>query len=273
MGEKICLIVDVSKSMCEDERGGLKGYQQVKRDVINVIRSFKDGLLFNVIVFEDGVARCWDRLRPSTKVTRLDAESWVNAYNRLEGPYGLPSSNYAPPAYGLEAQGGTSRLDLALTAAFEQGSDAIFVITDGVPQIIRSIETDSNSAAAPVEELSEGEYQSAMKAWENAVAAWDKENAKRTEKGLGPKLTEGGGGRPAQPSRRRGGSRATTITYWTTDDVLAHMQTLQETLYTEKGRGEASVHVVAYSVDGVTRKFLRKLARENQGKYRSIRGD
>ena len=54
-GEKICLIIDVSKSMCEDHRGGLSGYQKVKRDVANVVRSFRDGVLFNLIVFEDGI--------------------------------------------------------------------------------------------------------------------------------------------------------------------------------------------------------------------------
>lgn len=272
-GEKVCLIVDMSKSMCEDDRGGLRGFQQVKREVGEVIGSLADGALFNVLVFEDKVARCWERMRPAGRTTRREADDWIDGFNRMQGPYGVPHGNYTPASYGLEAAGGSSRLDLALTTAFEQGADTIFVITDGIPRIRKPVsgEVTYREVYDPGHTVTDRE----MRDWEDAMEAWKDEQEKRERKGLGARLSErGGGGPPRKPQDRPAGMRKVRVGgeagIWSTDDILEHIRMLQQTLYTDKGRREAQVSAVGYDVEGDTRRFLRKLARDNQGKYRSI---
>ena len=274
VGDKVCLVVDMSLSMCEDERGGLRGFQELKREVGEVIDGLSDGALFNLIVFEDRVSRCWDRMRPAGRATRREAGDWVDSFNRMQGPYGVQSGNYSPEAIGLEAAGGSSRLDLALTAAFEQGADSIFVITDGVPRIRKpaSGEVTYREVYDPGHSVTDQE----IRAWEKAMEDWQKEQAKRERKGLGNRLSEKGSGPPAKPRDRPAGTRNVRVGgsagIWSTDDVLDHIRTLQQVLYTDKGRGEAHVSAVGYEVDSETRQFLRKLARDNNGNYRSISG-
>jgi hypothetical protein len=180
----------------------------------------------------------------------------------------------------MQGLGGTSRLDLALTTAFEQGADAIFVITDGVPRIIKSQQVDdsgrANHAPPTVTDNQLRDHERQMEFYQKELAKWNKKQDKRIKKGEGPSISEEGGtGAPTPPTHpaNQGGYQPTvTVAYWTTDDILAHINLLQKTQYTGKGKGKAAVHVVSYEADGVTRKFLRKLARNNQGKYRSIRG-
>jgi hypothetical protein len=274
VGEKVCLIVDVSLSMCEDERGGVAGYQRVKAEVAQVIRSLKPGVLFNVVVFENGVGRCWKQLQPVNTAHQEEAIAWFNRYNQPAGPYGLPDPNHRPGAYGMPAEGGTSRLDLALTAAFELGADAIFVLTDGLPRVIRD-----RGETGPERDVYDPGHQvtdAEIRDWERRLEAWEEEQEERARKGLGPRLREGGGvaGPPPRPRDSPAGTRrvrdAGAVVYWTPEDILAHIKTLQQTLYVERGRKPAAVHAVGYGVERETRRFLRDLARDNDGQYRSI---
>ena len=274
-GDKVCLVVDVSLSMCEDQRGGLPGFQSVKHDVGQVIRALPDGTLFNVIAFQDQVARCWEQMRPAGRASRREAEEWIDQFNRMEGPYGVTRGNYSPGAYGLAAAGGSSRLDLALSAAFEQGADSIFVITDGVPQIRRPAtgEPAYREYYDPGHTVTDDE----IRAWEKAMEQWQEDQARRQRKGEGPRLSESGRGRPPpRPQNRPAGQRRVRVNadggWWSPDDILAHISTLQHALYADQGRREARVHAVGYEVDGDTRRFLRELARDNHGTYRSISG-
>ena len=276
IGEKICLIVDVSLSMCEDVRGGVAGYQRVKEEVAEVIRSLRPGMLFNVVVFENGVGQCWKQMQPVNTARQEEAVAWFHRYNQPAGPYGLPDPNTRPGAYGMQAEGGTSRLDLALTAAFEQGADAIFVLTDGLPRVIRDL-----GEAGPEREVYDPGHQvtdAEIRAWERRMEDWEKEQEERARRGMGPQLREGGGiaGPPPRPRDRPAGTRRVrdrgSPTYWTPDDILAHIETLQQTLYVDRGRKPAAVHTVGYAVDRDTRSFLRDLARDHDGKFRSIDG-
>ena len=271
-GHRIVIIVDVSESMCEDQRGGLTGYQRVKAALEDVVYQLQDGSFFNVVAFAEGVSACWEKMKVASPDTRNEAADWVLRYNRLEGPYGLSSGNYGAGAYGLDAEGGSSRLDLALTAAFEMGADTIFVITDGIPEINKPFDPASGEYA----EVHDGGHQvtdAEMRAWEKAMEDWEKEQEKRRRKGLGPRLTEGGGGPPGRPANRQGGRyRRAVVQKWTTNDILEHIEKLQQQFYLAKGKQQAHIHCVGYEPDRDTRKFLRELARKNRGRYRKVRG-
>jgi len=271
-GHLLCIIVDVSLSMCEDSRGGLPGFQRVKEALKDVLYQVSDGTLFNVIAFENSVSSCWPKLVRVTAETKREAGEWIMDYNRVEGPYGLGGGTYRIKTANPKAAGGTSRLDLALNAAFEFGAGVIFVITDGVPVIEKPFDTESGSyveVSAAAHEVTDRE----IRDWEKAMEEWQKEEDKRIRKGLGPRVGEGGVGPPARPENQSGGSsRDPVLEYWAEDDILAHISDLQETFYISKGRQRARIHCVGYEADDETRRFLRKLARKNQGRYKRVRG-
>ncbi len=271
-GHRLCIIVDVSLSMCEDVRGGLAGFNRVKEALQDVLYQVSDGSFFNVIAFEDAVSACWDKMERVSPESKQEAADWIMRFNTMEGPYGLQGGNYRVKNASPHAAGGTSRLDLALTTGFEMGAGIIFVITDGVPVIQKPFDPETGSytqVSTGGHEVSDRE----VREWEKAMEEWEKERQKRIKKGLGPSISEGGGGPPPRPSNRSAStSRNPVMNYWTQADILDHISTLQDQFYISKGRQRARVHCVGYEADDNTRRFLRKLARKNQGRYKRVRG-
>ncbi len=271
-GHQLCIIVDVSLSMCEDSRGGLPGFQRVKEALKDVLYQVSDGTLFNVIAFENSVSACWPKMVRVSPESKREVGEWIMRYNELEGPYGLGGGNYRVKAASPNAAGGTSRLDLALTAAFEIGAGVIFVITDGVPVIQKPFDQEAGQYV----EVSYGGHEVTdreIRDWEKAMEEWQKEEDKRIRKGLGPRVAEGGAGPPPRPTSHSGGnSRNPVFNYWTDADTLDHINDLQERFYISRGKQRARIHCVGYEADDETRRFLRKLARKNQGRYKRVRG-
>jgi len=273
-GQRIAILLDVSESMCEDSRGYPRGYQRVKYRIKDVLSNIGDGTFFNIIAFARAVRTCYPRMTLADPETRKQAKEWVNQFNTLEGPFGLRQDNYWPQdGVGLKAKGGSTRLDLALTAAFEQGAETIFVITDGVPWVYKFLEGKELDAwmkrkaqrRKEIEEeeanMSDAERRRRAKADADQREREEEENAKRVKKGIGPKVQEG-------KSRGRGGPAPPRFS---DDDILKHVDMLQKHFYESKGKRRARIHVIGYAVDDRTRNFLRDLAKRNNGRFRKIR--
>lgn len=156
-GERIAVLVDASLSMVEPEKGGAVGYLRVKSRVNDVIESLKDGTLFNLIVFADGCSAMEPKMVFANNETRKKAKQFLQPFN-TEGNWGLESGNFSG-GIGLQAAGGTTRLDLALAAAMRDGADTILIITDGLPEVKQSVDP------------------AAVQAHAQMVAAWQQQNA------------------------------------------------------------------------------------------------
>jgi len=162
-GERIAICVDVSVSMVEEERGGAPGFLRVKQRVNEVLDAIKDGTLFNLIVFADGCSiLASDKMLYANNENRNRAKQFLAPFNS-EGQWGHDRGNFSSFSKGLQAEGGTTRLDLALSAAMSQGADTILVISDGLPQVRRT--------------LSDAERD----AHNRRVAEWQKNNAAAIE--------------------------------------------------------------------------------------------
>ncbi len=284
-GQRIALLLDVSGSMCEDERGGVKGYAVVKARIKEVIRGLPAGTLFNVIAYGDGCSPLWNKMQPATETTREESFSWIDQYNNIQGPFGLKNAGYFPGTNGIPAAGGTSRMDMALTAAFEQKADTIFVITDGIPEIKKLLNEKemeewrrANEMARAQAQVGAGEVtQEDVDAWETRKKAFEAEQARRLKKGLGPKVTESGEvkfteRKPVIGQRRGGRSHSVPWPMWSQADVLDHIDRLQKTMYEDNKLRRARIHIIGYGVDEQTRSFLRTLARRNKGGFRVVKG-
>ena len=120
----------------EEERGGPAGFNRVRERLNQVVKALKDGTLFSVIVFADACSVMSPKMVYASNDTRNQARQFLAGFN-VAGNYGLDSGNYTPGPAGLRATGGTTRLDLAITAAMEQLADTILIISDGLPEVVK----------------------------------------------------------------------------------------------------------------------------------------
>lgn len=286
-GERIAICVDVSVSMVEDERGGPAAFQQVKLRVNEVIDALKDGTLFNLIVFADGCSLMdTQQMLYANVETRTQAKRFLAPFN-VDGQWGHDYGNFEGTQKGLSAAGGTTRLDLAITAAMLQGADTILVISDGLPEVRKAL-TDSQIEI----------HRKTVEAWRNSNAAAIAAYAQARESAPTRRVWV-----PPQPARppAKGGLRegrspdigspaidgywkeVTDIGpepkppplpdpgIWTLADFVQHISMLYKDVYVEKGLKEPRIHCIGYQIDKDGQEFLKKLTAQYKGQFRLVR--
>ena len=271
-GDRIAILADVSVSMIEDERGGPSGFLRVKNRIRDVIEKLDEAAFFNVVAFADAAKTWKSEMVIANTDNKAEANRFLMRFN-TEGNFGLSHGNVYAANLGLPAVGGTTRLDLALTAAFQQGADTILVISDGLPRVEKGIDPNKQQ-----------EYRQKMAKWEQKHAK-DIQNAQWVEKkvwvgGHDGKIREGG---PKGPARKgewvtkkvrvgmpRGRPEQPETEYWTLADFLEHLSRLNQNVYEKKGRKSPVVHCIGYQIDKKGGDFLRKLAHTYKGKYRRV---
>ncbi len=288
-GEKIAILVDVSVSMVEDERGGPKGYERVRNRINQVVDALSEGSMFNLIVFADAASAWEKQLMVANGDNKTKAKLWLRPFNS-PGNYGLSSGNLATSQAGLRAAGGTTRLDLALTAAFEQGADTILVISDGLPRVRKEVTADQYKA----HEAQRAQWQQAnaerVREWDAAQAAVQVQEERvwvppRPARPPRASMKEGQAADPGAPAvpghwevRRThtGGSPRPQPPplpepgWWALSDFIEHLKVLHEKLYVQKGRKLPVVHGIGYAIDKDGGDFLRGLAETYKGRYRRV---
>jgi hypothetical protein len=308
-GDKIAVCVDVSVSMVEEQVGGVAGFMRVKQRVEEVIDALSEAGMFNVIVFADAAQTFEKQLVVASNENKKRAKTFIRPYN-TEGNYGLTTGNVQGSSRGLPAGGGTTRLDLALTASYEMGADTILVISDGLPKVRKVFSAEQAQAQA----LSQAQWAQANAA---QIAAY---NAAAAAAAAGPTITErvwvpptppqpavpprppskqppkegqpidrGDPGRPAQPGKpgywqdithRPGGGGGGPPRpapppppdpgWWTLTDFVMHLDMLTEALYVPKGRKPPIIHCIGYQIDQEGHEFLNNLSEHYHGKYRRV---
>ncbi|MEE9367749.1 MAG: hypothetical protein V3V05_02680 [Pontiella sp.] len=97
--EKVVVVVDASKSMLYDDRGGIESYQMVHEDLREVIETMRSATLFNVVLFDgEDVARFNPGLVPATPTAKTNVLSWIGGINTNLALVGLPDgfAKYTP---------------------------------------------------------------------------------------------------------------------------------------------------------------------------------
>ncbi|MEI8121910.1 MAG: vWA domain-containing protein [bacterium] len=307
-GDKIAILVDVSVSMIEEREGGIRGYQRVKDRINKVIDALSEAAMFNVIVFADAASAYEKQMVVANDDYKTKAKLFLRVFN-TEGNYGLTSGNLSPSATGVSAVGGTTRLDLALTAAFEQGADTILIISDGLPQVKKGVTAAMAQArAAEVQRWTQAN-QGAMAAYEAAAASYQPPQSVSERVWIpeqpavparppspAPKVTSlkegqappqgdpGSPGRaaipahwevrthtvgPAAPARPAPPPMADPG-FWTLSDFVQHLKILHESLYVKKGKKLPVIHAIGYCIDKEGDAFLKQLAEIYKGRYRKV---
>ena len=158
-GERIAFVIDLSRSMVEDDKGGLNGIAVLKKELTQMVQELNDGTFFNLIFFDDSVDLFKPKLVVANPVTKKEAAEFIEPYysgfgkelleNYSRENRNWPSAtrlrNYSMPVLEARAKyvhdGGTknSQIDAPLTAAFQMHADTIFIISDGHPTFDRAL--------------------------------------------------------------------------------------------------------------------------------------
>jgi hypothetical protein len=287
-GDKIAILVDVSVSMVEEKAGGPAGYERVKRRIEQVVDALSDAALFNLIVFGDASSALEKELVIGSKANKTKAKEFIRPFN-TPGNWGLSNGNLKPAAIGLQPAGGTTRLDLALTAAFEQGADTILIISDGIPRVQKSYTdqdyqqyqqkrqewTAQNQKAIQQFDSNPGDTPAAEKVWIPPTPARPPSKLPPKEgqaPDMGSPAREGHWqvvshnnrpGRPQPPPMPDAG-------WWTLPDFVEHFKLLHEAYYLKKGKKTPIVHCIGYQIDEEGGAFLKGLTRQYKGQYRRV---
>ncbi len=297
-GEKIMLCIDVSISMVEDQRGGIKGFARVKNRFDSVIEALAEGTMFNVVAFADAAQTFEDKLQVANDENKKRAKAFLKPFNSNLANLGLSSGNVRDDGKGLPAQGGTTRLDLALTASFQQGADTILIISDGAPMVLKGMTAEAmqayNTMVAQWNEQHRGEIDAYNDAMANAqvekVKVWHPPQPARPPRPPGGRpLKEGeppdmgDPGAPATPGYweekevRHGPTKRPTPPpppkpqYWTLNEFLTHLKMLHEAYYLKKGVKTPTIHCIGYQMDKDGIEFLQALCKTYKGQFRQVK--
>jgi hypothetical protein len=294
-GDRIVILVDVSVSMVEEERGGPNGFVRVKNRINKVIDAFNDTTLFNVVAFADAARQWQSELVIANQENRDAAKQFLQPFNTANN-WGLSYGNVQASNIGVPAVGGTTRLDLALTAALQLGADTILIISDGLPRVQKGLTAEQLAEFEQTRRQWYDQNQERLKEWQAAEAAaqyeevrvWVPDQPARPaiEPSGPPREGQAQTRQPARPAipghwevrRQRVGNAmprpqppATPDPgFWTFEDFKLHLELLQKNLYDKRGRKPPVIHTIGYQIDREGGKFLRRLSEAYRGRYRRV---
>ncbi|WOO42224.1 hypothetical protein [Rubellicoccus peritrichatus] len=315
-GENIVFVVDVTRSMLEPSRGDVWGFNRVKEEIGRMIDGLNPGTLFNIYAYERGIDVFSSRPLPATTENKERAIKWINQYWAFTGPnitgrQGAKSNNYIPTytekmpirrnriiqtGVGTkwearleplsETQWGignhsSSRMDLPLLAAFENGADNVFVITDGTPRVAKSVEKRAFETfvdrASDWEKKKERlvkngkwkDYEEKLVEHRKKVAEYQ---AERKKKGLPPEVRETGHvGNIRPPVPPIGWRPYLSHHNFTFPELNKMLRSRARELYKERDQRLPSFHIVGYGVEERTEDDLKSLQKGfPSSKYRTL---
>jgi hypothetical protein len=133
-GEKMVFVLNASKLMMEDRKGGYVTYQFVKERIHQMVSGMQAATLFNVVVYNERneVAVFSPQLVPASQETKKRLLSWLEPINKDPAKVGQIPANYKPPVvYESDVANDARNWLKAVQAAMEQGADNIFVLCAG----------------------------------------------------------------------------------------------------------------------------------------------
>ncbi len=186
-GEKIVFILDASRQMMEDDKGGYYTYKFAKDKIHQLVDAMPAATLFNVMVYNDNnVDMFRPQLVPATQANRDALKVWLEPVNSNPSSVGQVAANYRSAfTYQTAIGGGVRHWLKPVQAAMEQTADNIFVLCAGfgrypIRQSSGGVERDESKMA---------EYRAKLAAVnEKALKAFNAENEARATKGLPPKI-------------------------------------------------------------------------------------
>lgn len=292
-GDEIVFVVDATRSMLVDEKGGMFAYDKVKKEIASMLINLNRGTKFNILLYEGGkVVAFRDELVPGLPSNIRLAIEWMDPLNRDYDNLGL-TRHYGEPIRVADVEGlpitarDVEHYTKCIQKAMEWQAAAIFCISSGYRVMDRSMTPEM------VKKLMESRVPGKVdprdqERWNRAVEKtreWlRKENEARRKKGLAPKVVtnfrqlviEKTGVRPPQPQGGSSGGfrRPPDVTK---EDIDEQLKRLVRHYYKDQDKDDPSVHMVVFL--GEEEEFrdqdedhFRRIVRRNHGKLKMLRG-
>jgi hypothetical protein len=132
--EKVVIVVDTSRSMLFDNRGGADSYQMVHEDLREVIGRMRSATLFNVVLFDNNKVSLFNpSMTPATPTGKTNVLQWIGGINTNLAHVGISKemNNYSPQTqYDIPmASSDISGWLRGFQAAAEMKPEIIFVLS------------------------------------------------------------------------------------------------------------------------------------------------
>ena len=309
-GKRIVFIIDATKYMLLDEKGGMYAYDKVKDEIAAMLAGLNRGTHFNILLYEG--KRCIafrEEPVPGLPSNLRLAIEWLDPLNRTYEDLGLGPQPGVLIEMGEQVEP-IQNIDLnhylkPIQKALEWEAGAIFCIASAYRRISQSPTPEmlakyreelKMNPGTPGTPGTPGEYPpGAQEKWRQAqerTRQWLRdENAARAEKGLPPKVVIDFGALIREvtgesPPRRVGGTPGTPGTPGarypsqpphTPGDIEDQVKNSVKKYYKAKGIDEPSIHMVMFigedeELNDPTKDHFRNLTRRNNGKLKILKG-
>jgi hypothetical protein len=287
-GEKIIFILDASRQMMEDAKGGYSTYKYAKDEIHRLVDGMPSATLFNVFVYSGSSVDFFrPQVAPATPENRAALKEWLAPINSDPHKVGRVNGEYDPPVtYDSVLESGVHHWLLAVQAAMEQTADTVFVLCGAAGEYTVAADAGELIEGPDPEELAR--YREKVEqVQQKARQIFEKENEARAKKGLPPKIVynwtryitdELRLTLPTRPAvRRSGGSSPSTQGQLSL--VLDHMDAVGSLRYAEKKLKDPVINFV-YLIARDAGRFqeyddimtLRRVASKYRGDVEMLRG-
>lgn len=276
-GERIFFIVDASKYMLEDQKGGIPAYDIIKDEISQMVGRLAAGTLFNVAFYNGATIQSFSsNLIPATQQNKERFRQWVQPINKDFNSIGKLQNNLSVQRKDIKPM-----LDKphqwvkALQAAMEQGSDSINLIVSDWQWHGLGLQGEEleewylDRDWGPEQELNwNSKVQEAQEWLRN-------ENAERRKAGKPERIVHWIGivVRELHPKERLKPSPA-----FTPEEVTKHISNASRQIYRDLDKRPAPVNVVLFlgsdeeKNDNVDVDRFKGVAGKNRGKFRVLEG-
>ncbi|MEO0794171.1 MAG: hypothetical protein AAFX93_03360 [Verrucomicrobiota bacterium] len=284
-GERVTFIIDASRYMLEDKKGGIPAYTIIKQEITRMVNGLKPGTLFN-IMFVDGkkVYTFSERMLPATNGNKAKVSGWIDPVNAKGGRTGISGNVAVRNTDRLPMKADVAHWARGIQVAMEQNSDAIFMIVPSWQW--HGIKFESPQAKLDWQKA-QGWGPEQENAWKNATKKaqnWLKEeNKRRSSKGQPPKVVVNDQSLITDLMKLgviKKGLKYPPGNSYSREDVIKHVVDTGRDLYKERNAKTPEVNVVLFlgaDEDGKNHKDVdsfKTVARKNRGgKLRVLEGE
>jgi len=297
-GKRIVFIVDATREMLVDEKGGMFAYDKVKNEIGVMLAGMNRGTKFNLLLYEGKRLMAFaDEPIPAMPSNLRLAAEWLDPLNRAYGRLGL--AGHQGEIIGVDgdidpiASRDVAHYAKAVQKAIEWQASTIFCISSGYRRIDQSPspeEMEKYRKERGKNPGTPGRVSSAdREAWNRAqvrAREWlRKENEARREKGLAPKVVvnfndlvrQVTGATPPRPGGGTPGVARPRRKPHTPEDIEDLVRNGVKQYYRENGLDPPSLHMVVFlgedeRMEDDTRRHFKTLTRRNHGKFKMLRG-
>lgn len=301
--ERVLFVIDASRTMLTDEKGGLNSYRIIKEEIGDMVSNLSAGTLFNVVFYDDGRFLFFKpRPIPAGSEVTQELARWIAPINSDINQLGLRNAKRveltAMPSDDViqenlpQHQWSSGNENAYLSQVFlEQSIDAIFVITgrhNGFQPIVRHLNKREKEQFDKVVNSDKykkynAEYQAEQnEARKLAIAKKKAEDEERVKKGLPPRILDHGNivhqmGIKTKLRHPHGEFGIRGIRTIELRDVEKYFRDLVKVLYEQKGGNPPSINVVLFLAGDEQfteqqENSLKDYTRFFDGRYRIIRG-